>query len=451
MSINKMPVRERETDCPSSTQRAGLLQDERFSSADVNPASHICRRYTVAPHKGNKNDVLLAGRRGDTDAAVPTLTSSRTKKYLLFLLATLGIVVPYCQRILREFGTDALLNTIIHHRRPGPDLFSEDTGPLSKRVANLDPADKFSFVHISKCAGSTWIRLFKKVLKLNICPEKEDGVEHSVSYQQQYTCNDANYTLISLRSPRHHVWSQFTMCKYSRWGKRVTRKSTDFPRSGDEYEDDEVDFDSWLSHFDSMGNETNNHYNCYHPANLLTRALTSPLDDVHDGRGGFDPNITLAMKTYEDLDFVALVEFIHESQCMLYYRLGDEAPPAASSYLSKSCHCEKQHEEHVKNESVHVQHHTMGKRSNLRDLPAPTLSKVATLTSADSFIYVNALKHFMDEMAWLESDDALGRRIVCDDVLKMWEPELAYLDSGRFSVTQLYQDAVMKQQRIISS
>ena len=160
------------------------------------------------------------------------------------------------------------------------------------------------------------------------------------------------------------------MCKYSNWGKRVTRNSPDFPRSGDKYKDDEVDFDSWLGHFDStsMGNnnnenETNNHYNCYHPANFQTRALTSPLKNVHDGRGGFNPNMTLAMDTYNNLDFVALVEFVHESQCMLYYRLGDGAPTAATSYLSNSCHCdEKQQseEEHKKkkkkNDTVYVQY-----------------------------------------------------------------------------------------------
>ena len=58
---------------------------------------------------------------------------------------------------------------------------------------------------------------------------------------------------------------------------------------------------------------------------------------------------------------------------------------------------------------------------------------------------MNALRNFMNEISWLESDDALGRRVVCDNVLKKWEPELAYLDVGRFNVTKLYQDAVMKQ------
>ncbi len=189
--------------------------------------TNLCTSDTAAHHK--QRDVLLAGRHRDTNAAVST--SSRTKKSLLFLLTSLALVVPYCKVILLDFGSDVLISTNIHHRRP--DLLFEDIGPLPRRIANLDPSDKFSFVHISKCAGSTWIRLFKTVLRLNICPEKEDGVEHSVSYQQQYTCKDADYTLISLRSPRHHVWSQFTMCKYTRWGKskRVTRKVRLFEES----------------------------------------------------------------------------------------------------------------------------------------------------------------------------------------------------------------------------
>jgi hypothetical protein len=248
-----------------------------------------------------------------------------------------------CQEIVKHLA-------YIHHRLPDPAV---DAGPNPKRIVPFDPSDKFSFVHISKCAGSTWIRLLNDVLKLNICPEKEAGPEFSVSYQQQYFCRDANYTLISLRSPRHHVWSQFTMCKYSPWGREVTAKvkREDFPRSGDKYEDDEVDFDSWLAHF--IVNNTH-YYNCYHPANFQSRALTSDRRDIHSGRGGLNPNMTLAMNTYKDLDFVALVEFVHESQCMLYYRLGDKAPPAAISYLSKSCHCEKQHEDHRTNETVHV-------------------------------------------------------------------------------------------------
>ena len=283
------------------------------------------------------------------------------------------------------------------------------------------------------------------LLKINVYPQRLSGNEHSVAYQKNYACKDADYTLTSLRSPRHHVWSQFSMCKYSGWGKKTTAKAKKpFPRTGDGYKDDEVDFDSWLGHF-TDGNQSS-YYKCYHPANFQSRALTSERKSVHGGKGGFNPNVTLAMDTYNNLDFVALVEFTHESLCMLYHRLGNTAPAAAISYLSNSCHCEEQGGQNAadnQNETLRVIHHNKGKRSTLRNLPPSTLSKVEYLTSADVQIYTTALRNFMGEMAWLESDAALGRRVLCPDVLERWEPELAYLDGGTFNVTRLYQDAVM--------
>eukprot|EP00986_Skeletonema_menzelii_P018990 scaffold27041_cov155-Skeletonema_menzelii.AAC.11 len=51
--------------------------------------------------------------------------------------------------------------------------------PKTMRIPNhmhrittpLDPTKKFSFVHIAKCAGATWIRLLHTVLELNTCPK----------------------------------------------------------------------------------------------------------------------------------------------------------------------------------------------------------------------------------------------------------------------------------------
>ena len=390
-----------------------------------------CRPRLIRPAPGLIKK-KSSGRRHDTNRTALASISTKKIQFVLTILALAAL--PF------------LMTNVDQLVRPDHDFVIDEGAKQSiieenvniaaasaKRLAPLDPKYKFSFVHISKCAGSTWIRLFKKILKLNVCPKEEAGIEQSVSYQKQNTCRDADYNLISLRSPRHHVWSQFTMCKYSAWGN-MTTAGEHFPRSGSKYEDDEVDFDSWLAHFLV---DSTHYYNCYHPANFQTRALSSKRRYVGSGVGGSNPNITLAMNTYNDLDFVALVEFVHESECMLYHRLGRNAPPAAILYLNKSCHCEKQHEDYGQG-TVHVMHHNMGKRSNLRDLPPAILSKVANLTFADSQIYVNALKNFFGEMAWLESEAALGRRVVCDSVLKMWEPELAYLDGGNFSVTQLY-------------
>eukprot|EP00985_Skeletonema_marinoi_P014088 scaffold7076_cov153-Skeletonema_marinoi.AAC.1 len=178
---------------------------------------------------------ILGSHQKSVSYACAKSSSKCTKKcVLLFLVTTLALVVPYRygREILRELGTDNVLtNTSTHHI---PPLDFENVKKMqypSKQITPLDPAHNFSFVHISKCAGSTWIRLFKKILKLNICPDMENGPEYTVTYQQKYGCKDADYTLISLRSPRHHVWSQFTMCKYSTWGKNITRNNKDFPRS----------------------------------------------------------------------------------------------------------------------------------------------------------------------------------------------------------------------------
>ena len=43
---------------------------------------------------------------------------------------------------------------------------------------NFNATKKFSFVHISKCAGATFIRLLKDA-PLNVCPPKETGFERS--------------------------------------------------------------------------------------------------------------------------------------------------------------------------------------------------------------------------------------------------------------------------------
>ena len=44
----------------------------------------------------------------------------------------------------------------------------------------------------------------------------------------------------------------------------------------------------------------------------------------------------------------------------------------------------------------------------------------------------------MDEIAWLESESALGRRVMCGDTLRRVGPELSYLDGGDFNVTKVY-------------
>ena len=141
------------------------------------------------------------------------------------------------------------------------------------------------------------------------------------------------------------------------------------------------------------------------------------------------------------MDFVALTEFFHESQCIFYFRLGCNAPSNALSYLSDKCQCPEKEEYN----DIHVVYHKFGHWSSLRHLPQSILSKVEKLTVIDSVMYSIALHEFMAEIAWLESNSALGRRVLCDDVLKRLEPELTYFvgrNGQNINVMQLYMDEV---------
>jgi len=304
-------------------------------------------------------------------------------------------------------------------------------------------ATKFAYTHISKCGGSTWVRILQD-LSVNFFPNQYSGKEFSVWYIKNQAFPNADYHLVSLRSPRHHVWSLFSECKHDGWGKKMTKLSRfEFPRSGITEYDDEVDFEAWLDHFLPMGPKRRDRYNCFHPANYQSRALTSHQRSPHgvETNDPFEPDVVSASQTYWEMDFVGLVEFTHESRCLLYYRLGNDAPPSSLSYLSDKCKCQGRQKE---DEDVHVVHHELGHRSDLRYLPPKILSKVEKLTVSDSAIYNIALREFMAEIAWLESDAALGRRVICDDVLKKLEPELTYLvglDGQKVNVTQLYMEA----------
>ena len=300
---------------------------------------------------------------------------------------------------------------------------------------NFNATKKSSFVHISKCAGATFIRLLKDA-PLNVCPRAEAGFEKSAWYQHHTSkCQDSDYKLVSLRSPRHHVYSLFTECKYDSWGRKVT-KNTGFPRTNDtgvECRDcDERDINVWLGSFLPMGPDTEGYYGCYHPANYQSRALTSHKEGQHGvSNHQFEPDFDLAIRTYREFNFVALADFVHESRCLLYYLLGTGAPESTTAYLNGMCRCEDQADV----QDLHVSHHTLGHRSILWDLPPETLVKIENLTQVDSKVYTLALGEYIAKIAWLESGAALGRRVLCNDVLEKWEPEFSYLN---VSVKELY-------------
>ena len=131
----------------------------------------------------------------------------------------------------------------------------------------------------------------------------------------------------------------------------------------------------------------------------------------------------------------------------MYYRLKNNTTPEALAYLDNNCRCDVPTQDEIVKDNVHVSHHKGSHVSSMRDLPEEILSKVDELTRIDVDIYYVAIRQFMEEIAWLESKAALGRRVLCDDALKPLEPELSYLpsaDGKGTNVTKIYLDAIVR-------
>lgn len=376
-----------------------------------------------------------------------------TRRLLPILLpVVLVVVVPL---LLVSFPFDGSRRSSGHSNGIGsPDPVS--TVP-NHRTSALDPTGEFSFIHISKAAGASWIESFLE-LPLDVCP-KAKNLEYSVWFQTSHNrdppqkekrggCKGANYNTMSLQSPRHHVWSMFSMCKHSGWGQKIT-KNTTFPRSGKSPEDDIRDIEVWLDHFLPMDNNHVGCYNCFHAANHQSRHLDAKvrmphcMADMPDDEYRFEPNLNNSLATCWNQDFVAIVELLHESSCLMYFRLGSEAPPKAIRYLDQKCRCPPPVVDDETLKTKHVMHHKWGHRGDLRRLPHGILRKIEKLTRVDRELYLVALKELLNELAWLESPLALGRRVLCEDTLDKWELELTYLDVSFRSLYKKAPDALL--------
>lgn len=218
---------------------------------------------------------------------------------------------------------------------------------------------------------------------------------------------------------------------------------TKFPR--DHPENVMVDFQTWLDHFvsDTMSlRKQPDAYHCYHPANYQSRALSSivaenPHTVVEDV---YEPNQSIVNRTYWDMDWVSLTSFFHESKCILYHRIhkategNNQSPLIIQEYLEQTCHCRNNEEKESQGrhslkdvkDVKDTHYNSSSRRPVVTDFPLPILQKIDVLTSVDRFIYKVALRQFVEEVIWVESE--MQRRILCDTVLDQWEKELNYLE-----------------------
>eukprot|EP00040_Diaphanoeca_grandis_P011902 m.60925 g.60925 ORF g.60925 m.60925 type:complete len:372 (-) comp22906_c0_seq2:64-1179(-) len=319
-------------------------------------------------------------------------------------------------------------------------------GGIVRRLEPLNIDAKMSFVHISKCAGASWVHEMKLIFE-HFYPQHEAGPEHGYLWQANHI--RAKYNFISLKSPRHHVWSLFTECRYDGWGKKVTNH-TAFPRSGT----DEEDFELWLDTFvDSSGpkQEQHSYFNCYHPSNYQSRAFTCESMYAHgpcptpmhpglleEDKEEFvlEPNLTRTLQSYWEFDWLGISDFHHASNCLLYERMtAPDAPSTAytkaKDFVETECLCHDLSLPRAEGVStggvkeVHAVHHSEGHRDTMTTLSPQVLAKIDRLTRVDQELFAHALRVLMVEVQLLEG--RLGRRVLCDEHLTVADVELAYI------------------------
>lgn len=398
-----------------------------------------------------------------------TITTTRVKKISktsALLLATILVIVVVL--VWQTWQIATIPNSerhgrvrTNHHHGSRVDLLA--FCPSTRRCQPIHAdRDRISYLHISKNSGSSWIQEFKRIknistdleggpetfLQVGLYPTKHGDDEHSYAYQeallQNYSLGQSSppyQRFLTLRSPRHHVWSLFSQCYFSKWGILETLH-TQFPRN----HPDHVlkDFQSWLDHFVSLDTHKIRRqpdaYHCYHPANYQARALSSRgAENPHTVVDNiYEPNPTIVNQTYWAMDWVSLTSFFHESKCILYHRIhkaGDSTSksPLIQKYLEQTCHCriQEQKESHQELHSlkdVKDTHYNLSShdRPAVKDFPLDILQRIDILTRVDRFLYTMALQQFVKEIVWVESERQ--QRILCDTVLDQWEKELNYLE-----------------------
>ena len=89
---------------------------------------------------------------------------------------------------------------------------------------------------------------------------------------------------------------------------------------------------TWLDHFLNRNKtdpiQVDDALSCFRPANFQANFLTSR----NRGNTGFSadhnttvtPSLELSKLVYESMDWVAIVDFFHQSKCLLYYRMNHD-------------------------------------------------------------------------------------------------------------------------------
>ena len=193
-----------------------------------------------------------------------------------------------------------------------------------------------------------------------------------------------NRTIVFLRSPQSHVYSQFLECKYDAWGKKKTNHTT-FPRG--DMATPSGDFEEWLRH---LAAQTADDFNCYHPRNLQTRYMACASTPGHIPHHYQRAELASALRQLEDMAFVGIADFYEESVCAFEVFVTGRT----------QCTCvDGRLRTNIPTRHNIILGHSVPSHS-LHDVSPESLALIDALTQQDQALYEAALTRFREDVAF---------------------------------------------------
>jgi len=193
------------------------------------------------------------------------------------------------------------------------------------------------------------------------------------------------------REPVAHVYSQYLECKHDPWFQG---------RIAEEDRHNLENVTTWLQHF--QGDERFKDFGCFNPYNMQTRALTC-VGNSHHLMSDQVLHMDAAMRSFDELSFVGLVEHYQATLCLLHARSHDRR-----ARLPAFCDCGNRtawSSFRGRRESHGVPPHSPD------DLSREDRGMIDSLTQLDQQVYERAKRRFMQEVRAVER--AKRVRLVC--------------------------------------
>ena len=298
----------------------------------------------------------------------------------------------------------------------------------------LPMADRsnMTFIHVSKAAGQSVLVELERERRLRPCaqyrmplpllPSMSELAARAFCRGNCECCLDAApptaFRGITVRSPRSHRTSMYLHCKLfvyntvlsgpqaqyghapfanlsttsalTKWVASTVATSanwiTGMPGGQTERElfsgEWHADFERWLRHFGPAWTPRDGAFQCYHPRDFTTRAMTCGLPEatLHTPlTATYRPDLHLALSKMRRVQWVGAVELYKESWCLRQFQM--------TSRLPERCRCDRHAPAGVE---THSSHGWTPPHSD-SDLPARILPLIDALSALDSRLYAHAI------------------------------------------------------------